>query len=173
MADHRVTPGGGAPFAGTPAAFDPMVADPGCPLRPVEERGCLEVKPSPAEAGKRHETRRESASIRSPGWLRHFRQLLTGDAGQRALIAWHLGWEPAKQISGQAWMARLLAELLLDPYSSVRYISQRSLKRLPGFAQFSYDFIGPEAERSGARQRALEIWRGRLALNKVDPRLSG
>ncbi|HYV30883.1 MAG TPA: hypothetical protein VEO53_07260, partial [Candidatus Binatia bacterium] len=99
--------------------------------------------------------------------------LLRGDAGQRALIAWHLGWEPAKQISGQAWMARFLAELLVDPYSSVRYLSQRSLKRLPGFEQFSYDFIGPEAERSAARQRALEIWRGKLAVKEGDPLRSG
>src|SRR5438046_6164337 len=30
--------------------------------------------------------------------------LLRGDAGQRALIAWSMGWEPAKLASGQAWL---------------------------------------------------------------------
>ncbi len=88
--------------------------------------------------------------------------ILKGDAGQRALLAWHMGWVPAQQISGTGWMPRLLAELLVDPYSNVRYIAQRSLKRLPGYAQLSCDFIGPEAGRENARQRALEIWRGKL-----------
>jgi len=87
--------------------------------------------------------------------------LLKGDAGQRALIAWHMGWEPAKHTSGQAWMPRFLAELLVDPYSTVRYIAQRSLRRLPGYENLPYDFIGPLAERARARQRALEIWRSR------------
>ena len=86
--------------------------------------------------------------------------LLKGDAGQRALIAWHMGWEPAKVTAGQAWMPRFLAETLVDPYSTVRYISEHSLKRLPGFEDFSYDYIGPAIERAQARQRALEIWRG-------------
>ena len=36
--------------------------------------------------------------------------LLKGDAGQRALAAWHFGWEPAQAASGRAWMGRLLAE---------------------------------------------------------------
>jgi predicted CXXCH cytochrome family protein len=86
---------------------------------------------------------------------------LRGDAGQRALAAWHMGWEPARRAAGEAWLAPHLAQLLADPYSAVRYIAGRSLRRLPGFGDFSYDFVGPEAERAAARQRALEQWRRR------------
>ncbi len=88
--------------------------------------------------------------------------LLRGDAGQRALIAWHMGWQPAKEASGQEWFAPYLALLLEDPYSVVRYISQRSLKRLPGFEKFSYDYIGPMEDRRDARQHALEIWKRQI-----------
>jgi predicted CXXCH cytochrome family protein len=90
--------------------------------------------------------------------------LLKGDAGQRALIAWHMDWQPARAASGQAWIPRFLAEILVDPYSTVRYIAQRSLKHLPGYADFSYDYIGPVPDRTQARQRALEIWRNQAAL---------
>ncbi len=31
--------------------------------------------------------------------------LLKGDAGQRAIAAWHMGWEPARQASGSDWQA--------------------------------------------------------------------
>jgi hypothetical protein len=51
-------------------------------------------------------------------------------------------------------------QLLVDPYSAVRYITQRSLRRYSGFENFSYDFIAPTVERAQARDRALEIWRG-------------
>jgi hypothetical protein len=84
--------------------------------------------------------------------------LLTGDAAQRALIAWHMGWQPAKEVSGQDWMAPHLAQLLLDPYSVVRFISKRSLKRLPGFHAFAYDYVAPPAERATAKAKALSIW---------------
>jgi len=85
--------------------------------------------------------------------------LLRGDAGQRALIAWSMGWEPAKLASGQAWLPPFLAQLLDDPYSAVRYIAQRSLRRIAGYQDLAYDFVGPAAERLHARQWALEKWR--------------
>ena len=44
-------------------------------------------------------------------------QLLGGDAGQRALIASHMGWTPAQEASGTGWFAPFLAELLNDDYS--------------------------------------------------------
>ncbi|MHB8520090.1 MAG: multiheme c-type cytochrome [Limisphaerales bacterium] len=84
--------------------------------------------------------------------------LLRGDAGQRALIAWHMGWGPARQASGQRWLAPFLAQLLEDPYATVRYIAHRSLRQLAGFNDFEFDFVGPEPDRARARQRALEIW---------------
>lgn len=87
--------------------------------------------------------------------------LLSGDAGQRALLAWHAGWSSAREISGEDWIAPYLAELLNDPYSVVRYIAQRSLKRLPGFTQFDYDFIGSPSDREVARNKARNIWNAR------------
>ena len=84
--------------------------------------------------------------------------LLRGDAGQRALLAWHAGWEPARQASGQRWLAPFLAPLLDDPYSAVRYIAGRSLRQLPGFQDFSYDYIAPRVEREVAAGRVMERW---------------
>jgi predicted CXXCH cytochrome family protein len=83
---------------------------------------------------------------------------LRGDAGQRALVAWHMGWEPARKASGEKWIPPYLAQLLEDPYSTVRYIAQRSLKRLPEFQNFSYDYIAPLSDRTQARERALLKW---------------
>ena len=67
------------------------------------------------------------------------RWTLQGDGGVRALIAWHYGWEPAKQASGTEWMSPFLNQLLNDDYAAVRLIASRSLKRLPGFETFAYD----------------------------------
>lgn len=83
---------------------------------------------------------------------------LRGDASQRALIAWHMGWEPAVQASGKDWMGAALAHLLNDPYSAVRYIAARSLKRQDAFKRFEYDFVAPPSQLANARQRALEHW---------------
>ncbi|MEW6306327.1 MAG: multiheme c-type cytochrome [Verrucomicrobiota bacterium] len=84
---------------------------------------------------------------------------LQGDAGQRALMAWTMGWEPAKQASGADWLAPFLAPLLNDPYDAVRYISQRSLKRLPGFESFPYDHLAPVPDQQAAARQALLHWR--------------
>ena len=84
--------------------------------------------------------------------------LLRGDAGLRALAAWHAGWPDARQACGSTWLAPFLAVLLDDPYSAVRFISRRSLRSLPGFENFSYDFEGPAEERAAARRRATEQW---------------
>ena len=84
--------------------------------------------------------------------------LLRGDAGQRALMAWSYGWKDARQTSGTHWQAPYLAQLLDDPYDTVRFIAHRSLRRLPGFADFRYEFMGPPGDRVAARRRALSIW---------------
>lgn len=84
--------------------------------------------------------------------------LLSGDAGQRALMAWNLGWEPARQASGTEWMAPYLAQLLVDPYDAVRFLAHRSLRTLPSFQGFRYDFVGPPPQRGAAKAQALRIW---------------
>ncbi|MEM8679408.1 MAG: multiheme c-type cytochrome, partial [Planctomycetota bacterium] len=86
------------------------------------------------------------------------RWLLTGDAGQRAIVGWHFGWRPAQEISGTLWMAPYLAELLTDSYEVVRFIGFHSLKELPNFADFEYDFVGSTQSRTEARRRALDNW---------------
>jgi len=90
---------------------------------------------------------------------------LQGDAGQRVLIAWHMGWEPAKDASGQEWLAPYLAALLDDPYPAVRFNAARSLHQLPGFADFDYDFVGTAGHRAAAAGRALEIWKNNQPQN--------
>ncbi len=84
--------------------------------------------------------------------------LLRGDAGQRALMAWSLGWRDAREVSGSDWMAPYLAQLLDDPYGAVRYIAQRSLRSLPGFEGLEYDFMGEPDEEASAGARAFAIW---------------
>lgn len=84
--------------------------------------------------------------------------LLRGEAGTRALIAWHMGWEPARQASGRGWIAPYLAHLLEDPYAAVRYVAERSLRSLPGYERFAYDFLAPPADRGRARRAVLDIW---------------
>jgi predicted CXXCH cytochrome family protein len=84
--------------------------------------------------------------------------LLQGDAGLRALYAWHMGWPEARGVSGEQWLAPLLAETLNDPYDVVRYISGRSLRSLAGFGGFRYDFISSPEERARAAAEALRLW---------------
>ena len=86
--------------------------------------------------------------------------ILAGDAGQRALLAWHMGWEPAVQASGADWIGLYLGHLLADPYSAVRYIAHRSLRQRQGFQNFDYDFIANTEELADASRRAVAQWRG-------------
>jgi hypothetical protein len=87
------------------------------------------------------------------------RWLLSGDATQRAIAAWHMGWPEAQAASGKDWQAAMLAYSLDDPYSAIRYVGQRSLKSARGFEQFEYDFVGSPAKRKAAVQEALARWR--------------
>lgn len=90
--------------------------------------------------------------------------LLKGDAGQRALMAWSLGWDSAQRASGSTWMAPYLAQLMQDPYSAVRFIAGRSSKTLgPDFQSIAYDFVGPETDRTLAAQKVMETWQKGLA----------
>jgi hypothetical protein len=84
--------------------------------------------------------------------------LFRGDAGQRAIIAQALGWKSAQETAGTNWMAPYLSLLLTDPYDAVRYIAGRSIKTLPGYEKFPYDFVGSPAHRVEWRRQALDIW---------------
>ncbi|TPV93660.1 MAG: hypothetical protein B7733_19325 [Myxococcales bacterium FL481] len=58
------------------------------------------------------------------------RLLLQGDAGQRALAAWHLAWAPAVAVAGDDWQAPGLDALQRDPYGAVRWVAARARERL-------------------------------------------
>ncbi len=62
--------------------------------------------------------------------------LLAGDAGQRAIAAWHLGWAPALEASQAPWAAGLLDEIARDdPYPAVRLVAERARRALGVTAQ--------------------------------------
>ena len=99
--------------------------------------------------------------------------VLKGDAGQRAIVAQSMGWQPAQEASGTAWMAPFLALLLDDTYDAVRFIAGRSLGTLPGFESYAFDFVAPPQRRAAQRVGALAIWRdGRSRSGRnAEPRL--
>jgi hypothetical protein len=83
---------------------------------------------------------------------------LRGDAGTRALVAWHMGWQPTIDASKSDWMARYLAHLLTDPYDVVRYIAGKSLKAIKEFEDFEYDYVADIAGRLSAQADAIKRW---------------
>ena len=90
---------------------------------------------------------------------------LIGDAGQRAIAAQAMGWKPAQEASGTDWMLPHLAQLLDDPYDAVRFIAGRSLRSLPEFSTFEYDFAAPIEHRRDAQRRVMTTF------TRVRPRL--
>jgi len=85
--------------------------------------------------------------------------VLKGDAVQRIVTAWHLGWEPALEASGTEWQPRFLAELLNDDYATIRYVAGRSMKRFLKDDGWNYDFIASPAEREESKAAAIDLWR--------------
>jgi hypothetical protein len=83
---------------------------------------------------------------------------LAGDAGQRALVAWHMGWGAAREAAGEDWLAPYLAILLDDDYPAVRFIAQRSLREIGGFEDIFYDPEMPPSERLEASRRVTQRW---------------
>ena len=86
--------------------------------------------------------------------------VLKGDAAQRTILAWHLGWEAAREASGGTWMAAYLAQLLTDSYSATRQVAYRSIVELPGFEAFDYDYVAPRSELEQKATEATELWLG-------------
>lgn len=87
------------------------------------------------------------------------RWLLSGDAGQRALVAWGMGWAPAQQAAGRDWFYPFLGATLSDPYAAVRFDAWKSLRTLPGFADFAFDYTANETGLEAAATDALRKWR--------------
>lgn len=66
--------------------------------------------------------------------------LLKGDAIQRTLAAWTLGWDAARDVSGQEWIPPFLTVALEDPYPSVRFVAWKSLRALGLVGDEPFDF---------------------------------
>lgn len=84
--------------------------------------------------------------------------LLKGNAAQRVIAAWHLGWKPAQTASGTDWLAPFAGQLLQDPYGVVRYVAARSLRSIPGYANIPFDFLAPEKELKQATETVVQRW---------------
>jgi predicted CXXCH cytochrome family protein len=98
------------------------------------------------------------------------RLALAGDAGQRALMAWHLSWEPAVQGSGKDWIPPILARLLDDPYAAVRCVAERSLRQAGNFLPADYDYTQQIESRRPFEPLVVELWSKELSLVR-DPSL--
>jgi predicted CXXCH cytochrome family protein len=84
--------------------------------------------------------------------------LLKGDAVQRTLAAWTLGWEAAQSASGQDWIAPLLASALEDPYPSVRFVAWKSLRTLNLVDDEGFNFQGNPDEFAAVADRIRQEW---------------
>jgi hypothetical protein len=75
------------------------------------------------------------------------RWVLEGDAGLRALGAWHMGRPEALAVSHastkEPWTEPYLEHLLADPYDAVRFVAERSWRTVPGNAESEYHFLKP------------------------------
>ncbi len=84
--------------------------------------------------------------------------LLKGDAANRALAAWTMGWSDAQAASGNDWQSVYLAPTLNDSYLAIRLIARRSLQTLPGLADLKLTPLGSDSERNDAMQSIIARW---------------
>jgi hypothetical protein len=96
--------------------------------------------------------------------------LLRGDAALRALVAWHMGWEPAHEASDaeSGWMEPYLAQVLIDPYAANRFIAHRALTAIPEYAGVPYAPMDRALMRDEARPLALQVWRERTRAARLE-----
>ena len=89
--------------------------------------------------------------------------LVKGDAGQRALIAWGMGWQPAQEISGRDWLYPYLIYILTDRYAAVRFDAWKSLQTLPGFENFAFTYTADLETLNRSARGALDQWLKKLS----------
>lgn len=83
-----------------------------------------------------------------------------GDAAQRALTAWNLGWKPAQETAGTNWMPFFLTDLMFDDYDAIRYIAHRSLRTIPGLNDIAFDHMKPAQQQDRVMQNVMTRWLG-------------
>ena len=87
------------------------------------------------------------------------RLALRGEAGQRALVAFAYGREPARAAAGSGWMPPVLSTLLMDPYEAVRWVALRTVRMDPRYRELTLDFTAAvEEQRNRVRETVLSDW---------------
>jgi len=94
-----------------------------------------------------------------------------GDAVLRALMAWSMGWQEARNTSGEDWTVFYLVNLMFDDYDAIRYIAWRSLRRIEGFENIQFDHLHPEQQRQKVMNEVLQAWSQKTTQRPTDPKL--
>lgn len=84
--------------------------------------------------------------------------LISGDAVQRAVAAWHMNWAPALKASDDSWQMPFLAQLLTDDYAAVRFVAGKALRRYPAFSELNYDYVANGRDLERSKQKTLQLW---------------
>jgi hypothetical protein len=84
--------------------------------------------------------------------------IVKGDAAQRALIAWGMGWKSAQDVAGRDWLYPYLIYSMVDRYAAVRFDAWKSLQTLPGFAEFSFTYTADGASLNNTATQAFDRW---------------
>ena len=65
---------------------------------------------------------------------------------------------PAQQASGRDWLGAYLATTLVDPYAAVRFAAYKSLRTLPGFEKFPFNYTADRLQIKDAATKAFQHW---------------
>lgn len=98
--------------------------------------------------------------------------LLQGDAAQRTILAWHMGWPETFKTSRTGWRLPLLVQLLNDEYSATRFVSAYAISQLDIIGSIledsKYHFIAPATERRSSQQFIVNQWQEKLS-RQIEP----
>ncbi len=85
--------------------------------------------------------------------------MLRGDATQRTLAAWHMGWGPAREAVDVAALRPALESLLEDPYAAVRQVALTSLRNIDPSVELDVAAVTRDPHRQDTGDPALEALR--------------
>ncbi len=96
--------------------------------------------------------------------------LLRGNAAERAMAAWAMGWPDAQAVSGTQWQLPYLISMLDDDYDAIRLIARKTMKTLPGWDDFQLDVVTStdSADRQKAALAAFDRWMKETATTRKD-----
>jgi hypothetical protein len=84
--------------------------------------------------------------------------MIKGDAAQRALLTWGMGWKPAQDVSGRDWLYPYLIYTLTDSYAAIRFEAWKALQTLPDFSDFRFNYIAEDRSLTEQAGGALAKW---------------